>query len=58
MMSSPRLDMVIASRVFEEVTTEFGLTLSIAWASLKTDDVTPLELDGGSVDVVKEFGHW
>ena len=30
MMSSPRLDMVIASRVFEEVTTEFGLTLSIA----------------------------
>jgi len=52
---------VIAARLFEEVTAEFGLTLSIpktkllvAGANLTIDDVAPLELGGGSVEVVKE----
>ena len=45
--------MVIAARVLEEVTTEFGLTVSItktkllvAGANLTTDDVAPLESGG------------
>jgi len=56
--------MVIAARVFEEVTAEFGLTLSIpktklfvAGANLTANDIAPLELGGGIVEVVKEFKH-
>ena len=47
--------MVIAARIFEEVTAEFGLTLSIpktkllvAGVNLTAEDVASLELGGGS----------
>ena len=56
--------MVIAARIFEGVTAGFGLTLSIpktkllvAGVNLTVEDVASLELDGGSVEVVKEFKY-
>ena len=64
LICASRSDMVITARIFKKVTTEFGLTLSIpktkllvAGANLTTDDVAPLELGGGSVEVVKEFKY-
>jgi len=57
--------MVIASRIFEEVTVEFDLTLSIpktkllvAGANFTANVVAPLELGGGSVEVAKEFKYF
>ena len=63
LICSSRADMVIAARIFEEVTAEFGLTLSIpktkllvAGVNLTVENVASLE-SGGSVEVVKEFKH-
>ena len=57
--------MVIASRIFEEVAVEFGLTLSIpktklfaAGANFTAYGVAPLELGGGSVEVAKELKYF
>ena len=56
--------MDVVARIFEEVTEEFGLTLSIlktkllvAGVHLTTRDLASLELGGGSVEVVKEFKY-
>jgi len=64
LICASRSDMVIAARVFEEVTAEFGLTLSIrktkllvAGANLTVNDVAPLKLGGGSIEVVKELKY-
>jgi len=64
LICTSRLDMIIAARLFEEVIAEFGLTISIlktkllvAGANLTIDDVAPLEVGGGSVEVVKEFKY-
>jgi len=65
LICNSRLDMIIAARIFEEVTTDFGLTLSIpktkllvAGADLTIDDVAPLELGCGSVEVVGSLSIW
>ena len=64
LICSSRADMDVAARIFEEVTVEFGLTLSIlktkllvAGVHLTTGDLASLELGGGSVEVVKEFKY-
>ena len=64
LICTSRSNMFIAAKAFEEVTKEFGLTLSIlktklfvAGADLTIDDVSPLELGGGSVETVKEFKY-
>jgi len=61
LICASRSDMVIAARVFEQVT---GLTLSIpkmkllvAGANLTANDIAPFELGGGSVKVAKEFKY-
>jgi len=53
-----------ATKVFEEVTTEFSLTLSIpntkllvAGAHITTDDVLLLEFADGGMEVVKEIKY-
>ena len=61
LICASRSCMVIAARVFEEVTAEFGLTLSIPKMKLlvagTANDIAPLELGGGSVEMVKEFKY-
>ena len=64
LICSSRADMDVAARIFEGVTAEFGLTLSIletkllvAGVHLTTGDLASLELGGGSVEVVKEFKY-
>jgi len=56
-----RSDIFTAAKVFEEVTTEFGLTLTIpktkllvAGAHITTNDVPLLEFADGGMEVVKE----
>ena len=61
-----REDMVLAASTFDEVATEYGLTLSIPKTKLlvaglglglTNDDITPLELNGGEVEVVEHFKY-
>ena len=54
----------VAARIFDEVATENGLTLSVpktkllvAGLGLTIDDLAPLELDGGVVKVVEQFKY-
>jgi len=53
--------MIIAARLFEDVSAEFGLTLSIPKTKRANltiiDDAAPLELGGRSIEVVKEFKY-
>ena len=55
LVCSCREDMVLAASMFDEVATEYGLTLSVpktkllvAGLGLTNDDLTPLELNGDS----------
>ena len=66
LICTSRSEMIIASRVIEEVTAEFGLTLNIniprtkllvAGVNLLAECVASLELGSGSVEVVKEFKY-
>ena len=57
-------DVVLAARIFDEVATENGLTLNVsktkllvAGLGLTIDDLAPLELDGGVVEVVEQFKY-
>ena len=56
--------MVLAARIFDEVATENGLTLSVtktkllvAGIGLTVDDLALLELAGGVVEVVQQFKY-
>ena len=56
--------MDVAAKVFEEVSAGWGLTLSVpktkllvAGVGLSPDDVSPLQMNGGIVEVVKEFQY-
>ena len=56
--------MILAARMFDKVATEFGLTLSVpktkllvAGIGLTGDDLAPLELEGGVVEVFDGFKH-
>ena len=60
LVCSCREDVVLTARIFDEVATENGLTLSVpktkllvAGLGLTIDDLAPLELDGGVVEVVE-----
>ena len=64
LVCSCREDVVLAARIFDEVATENGLTLSVpktrllvAGLGLTIDDLAPLELDGGVVEVVEQFKY-
>ena len=55
---------VLAASTFDEVATEYGLTLSVpktklvvAGLKLTNDDLAPLELNGGVVEVVEHFKY-
>ena len=52
--------MLLATRIFDEVATEHGLTLSVpktkllvAGIGLTSDDLAPLKLDGSVVEVAE-----
>ena len=56
--------MVLAASTFDEVATKYGLTLSIpktkllvAGLGLTNDDLAPLELNGGVVEMVEHFKY-
>ena len=56
--------MDVAAMVFDEVSAGWGLTLSVpktkllvAGVGLSPDDVAPLQMSGGTVQVVKEFQY-
>ena len=56
--------MVLAARTFDEVATEYGLTLSVPKTKLlvaglrhTNDDLAPLELNRGEVEVVDQFKY-
>ena len=64
LVCSCREDVVLAARIFDEIATENGLTLSVpktkllvAGIVLTNDDLAPLELDGGVVGVVEQFKY-
>ena len=64
LICSSREHMDVAAKVFEEVSAGWGLTLSVpktkllvAGVGLSTDDVSPLQMNGGIVEVVKEFQY-
>ena len=64
LVCSCREDVVLAAGIFDEVATENGLTLSVpktkllvAGIGLTHDDLAPLELDGGVVEVVEQFKY-
>ena len=64
LVCSCREDMVLAASMFDEVATEYGLTLSVsktkllvAGLGLTNDDLAPLELNGGVVEVVEHFKY-
>ena len=53
---------MLAARKFDKVATEYGLTLSVpktkllvAGLGLTNNDLAPLELNGGVVEVVEHF---
>ena len=57
--------MAVAARIFDEVSTGWGLTLSVhktkllvAGVGLSPVDMAPLQLSGGNVEVVKEFKYY
>ena len=59
-----RESMVLVARIFDEVATENGLTLSVpktkllvAGIGLTNDDLAPLELNGSVVEVVEQFKY-
>ena len=54
--------MVLAARIFDEIVTEDDLTMSVpktklqvARIGLTVDDLAPVELAGGVVEVVEQF---
>ena len=53
--------MILAATIFDEVATENGLTLSVpklvARIGLTVDDLAPLELAEGVVEVVEQFKY-
>ena len=62
LVCSCRENMILAARMFDKVAGESGLTLSVpktkllvAGTGLTSDDLAPLELDEGVVDVVDQF---
>ena len=64
LVCSCREDMVLAARTFDEIATKYGLTLSVpktkllvAGLGLANDDLAPLELNGGVVEVVNQFKY-
>ena len=64
LVCSCRENMVLAARMFDKVAGESGLTLSVpktkllvAGTGLTSDDLAPLELDEGVVDVVDQFKY-
>ena len=64
LVCSCREDVMLAARIFDEVATENGLTLNVpktkllvAGFGLTIDDLAPLELDGGVVEVVEQFKY-
>ena len=64
LVCSSRENMVLAARTFDEVATEYGLTLSVpktkllvAGIGLTDDDLAPLKLSGGVVEVVEYFKY-
>ena len=64
LVCSCREDVVLAARIFDEEVTENGLTLSVpktkllvTGLGLTIDDLAPLELDGGVVEVVEQFKY-
>ena len=64
LVCSCRGDIVLAARMFNEVTTEYGLTLSVpktkllvAGPGLTNDDLAPLDLNEGVVEVVEHFKY-
>ena len=64
LMCSCSEDMVLAARMFDEVASELGLTLSVpktkllvTGIGLTDDDLAPLDLHGGVVEVVDEFKY-
>ena len=64
LVCSCREDMVLAARTFDEVAIEYGLTLSVPKTKLlvaglrhTNDDLAPLELNGGEVEVVDQFKY-
>ena len=64
LVCSCREDVVLAARIFDEIATENGLTLSVpktrllvAGLGFTIDDLAPLELDGGVVEVVEQFKY-
>ena len=64
LICSSREHMDVAAKVFEEVSAGWGLTLSVpktkllvACVGLSPDDLAPLQMKGGTVEVVKEFQY-
>ena len=56
--------MVLAARMFDKLATEYGLTLSVpktkllvAVLGLTNNDLAPLELNRGVVEVVEHFKY-
>ena len=64
LVCSSREDMFVAAKIFEEVPAGWGLTLSVpkskllvAGVELCPVDLAPLQLNGGAVEVVREFKY-
>ena len=64
LVCSCREEMILAARMFDKVATEFGLTLSVPKTKLLVagigptgDDLAPLELEGGLVEVVDRLKY-
>ena len=64
LVCSSREDMFVAAKILEEVSAGWGLTLSVpktkllvAGVELSPVDLAPLQLNGGGVEVVREFKY-
>ena len=64
LICSSREHMDVAAMVFDEISAGWGLTLSVpktkllvAGVGLSPDDVAPLQMNAGTVEVVKEFRY-
>ena len=64
LVCSSREDMDVAARIFEEISAGWGLSLSVqktkllvAGVELSPIDLAPLQLNGGAVEVVREFKY-